>query len=97
MSRRPVHVVVQKATSELVEVAGHLRASKSSLEHLEQQIYTWKEECRTLILRSRDNDSKYEAEIASMKSEITFLVGDIVTLRTRIFSGPNVDEALRIK
>ena len=44
----------QEATSELAEVIGHLRVSKSTLEHFEQQAYTWKEECRTLILRSRE-------------------------------------------
>ena len=87
----------QKATSELVEVAGHVRASKSPLEHFEQQAYTWKEECRTLLLRSRDKDSKYEAEIASMKSDMTALVGDIIILRTRVYSGSNDDEALHVK
>ena len=35
----------------------------------------------------------YEAEILPMKSELTTLA----TLRTRISSGPNVDEALRVK
>ena len=64
----------QKATSELTEVIGHLRASKSTLEYLEQQAYTWKDECQTLILRSRDKDAMYEVEIMSMKSEMTTLL-----------------------
>ena len=59
----------QKATSELVEVVGHLIASISYIEHFEQQAYTWKEERRTLILRSREKDAMYEAEITSVKSE----------------------------
>ena len=63
----------QKATEELNEVVGHLKTSRSSLDYFEQQTYTWKEECRTLILRSRERESKYEAEIVSMKSEMTTL------------------------
>ena len=46
-------------------------------------------------MRSRDNDSRYAAEIVCIKSEMAILAGEIVILRTEISSGPNVDEALR--
>ena len=87
----------QKATSGLAEVAGHLCASKSTLERFEPYAYTWREECRTLILRSREKDSRYEAVVSSLKSDTTSLAGEIVTLRTHISSGPHFDEALRAK
>ena len=50
-----------------------------------------------MILRSRDKDFKYEAEIASMKSDMTALAGESITLRTRVYSGSTDDEALRAK
>ena len=53
----------KQTQDELNEVVEHLRTSRSSLEFFEQQTLTWKEECRTLILRGREQDSKYEAEI----------------------------------
>ena len=81
----------QKATSELTEVTGHLLASKSTLEYFEQQAYTWKEECCTLILCTREKDAGYEAEISSMKSKMAILAGEIVTLRTHTF---RVDQML---
>ena len=65
----------QKATDELSDVVGHLRSSRSSLEYFEQQTYAWNDECRTLILRGREKESKYEAEIMSMKSDMTTLAG----------------------
>ena len=43
----------KQTRDELTEVVEHLQTSKSSLEFFEQQSYTWKEECRTLILRGR--------------------------------------------
>ena len=85
----------QKVNDELSEVVGHLKTS--SLEYFEQQTYTWKEECRTLTLRSREKESQYKAELMSVKSEMTTLVGEIVNLRAHISSGPHVDEALRAK
>ena len=86
---------VKRAQDELNEVVEHLKTSGSSLEFFEQQTYTWKEECRTLILRGREQESKYEAEIMSMKSETTPLAGEIAILRARVYSGPSDDETLR--
>ena len=64
---------------------------------LEHRAYTWKEECRILLLRSREKESKYEAEIMSMKSEMTTLAGEIAVLRTRVNSGSSNNDALRAK
>ena len=50
-----------------------------------------------MILRGREKDSKYETEIASTKSETTSLVGEIIILRTRVYSGSNDGKALRVK
>ena len=86
-----------KATDELSEVVGHLKTSRSSLEYFEQQTYTWKEECRTLILRGREQESKYEAEIISMKSEMTVLAGEITILRARFCNGSSEDDVLLAK
>ena len=48
---------------EFTEVVERLKASNSSLEFFEQQSYTWKDECRTLILRGREQEAKYESDI----------------------------------
>ena len=53
--------------------------------------------CRTLILRGREQESKYGVEIVSMKSEMMTLAGEITILRARVFSGSSDDDALRDK
>ena len=87
----------QRATSELVDVTGHFLASKATLRNFEQQAYNWKEECRSLILRSRDTDNRYEVEIVPARSEMTALAGEIVTLRAPPSDGSNVDDMLRAR
>ena len=62
----------------------HFLASKATLTNFEQQAYTWKEECRSLIIRSGDKDNRYEVEIISMSSEMTALAGEVVTLRAHL-------------
>ena len=79
------------------EVVEQLKTSRSALEFFEQQTYTWKDDCRTLILRGREQESKYEAEIMSMKSEMTVLAGEITILRARAFNVSSEDDALRAK
>ena len=34
----------------------------TALEHVEHQYYTWREECRIPILRSRETESRYKGE-----------------------------------
>ena len=57
------------------------------LTNFEQQASTWKEEFRCVMIRSRDKDSRYEAEIVSMKAEMRALAGEIVALRAHISDG----------
>jgi len=87
----------QNTTREPTEVTGYLLATKTTTTHVEQQACTWKEESRTLILRSRDKETRYEVDIVSMISDMTTLAGEIVTLRAHISNLPSADEALRTK
>ena len=73
-----------------------MKVSRSSLEFHEHQSYTWQEECKTLILRGREQEAKYETDILSMKSEMTMLAGEITVLRARVGDG-SPDDVLRAK
>jgi hypothetical protein len=94
---KPFRKEFGRARAELAEVVEHLQLSRASLEYHEHQSYTWQEECKTLILRGREQEAKYETDILSMKSETTMLAREITVLRARVGNGSLYDDALRTK
>ena len=53
------------------EINAHFLVSRSRLLVVEQQDNDWKEECRLIVNTGRGKDDKYEAEVVSLRTEVT--------------------------